>query len=393
MSNNPAFNLAREEILCDLCRVGKFGGCFFLWQNEPAVILGRFNNIDDEINIKFARENNIKIVRRNSGGGAVYHDLGNVNYSFILHDDKKYNLKFFADIIINALKKIGINGTLEFNHNDLLINNYKFSGMAQYHKDNILLHHGTLLFDSDLGVIPKVLRRASPAKKVMNLKNFLTRDINIQEFMTLLCDIICSQDSIKFFALRDSKLNIDSNILCDNDDIYFISGSPQHDNSQNTRDEYIKFFTSRASKPDIHASDNAVIMSDNSQPDTKFQDTPDYTQTREHIKFFDSDISISANILRDNAAIKSENSQADNSQDTREKYTKFFASRDLQLDKNLCDSLDNSQNTLGEYIKFFASDNIDLCELNNSVNKLMLAKYLNPDWTLKGEYNHDRIQE
>ena len=239
MSNNPAFNLAREEILCDLCRVGNFEGCFFLWQNEPAVILGRFNNIDDEINIKFARENNIKIVRRNSGGGAVYHDLGNVNYSFILHDEKKYNLKFFADIIINALKKIGINGTLEFNHNDLLINNYKISGMAQYHRDNILLHHGTLLFDSDLGVIQKVLKRASPAKKVMNLKNFLTRDINIQEFMTLLCDIICSQDSIKFFA----------------------------------------------------------------------------------------------------------------------------------------------------------NDNIDSCELNNSVNKLMLAKYLNPDWTLKGEYNHDKIQK
>ncbi len=290
MSNNPAFNLAREEVFCDLCRVGNFEGCFFLWQNEPAIILGRFNNIYDEIDINFARENNIKIVRRNSGGGAVYHDLGNINYSFILHDKKIYNLKFFADIIINALEKIGIKGTLEFNHNDLLVNNYKFSGMAQFHRNNILLHHGTLLFDSDLRIIQKVLRRSSPAKKVINLKNFLTRDINIQEFMTLLCDIICSQDSLKFFVSKDSQTNKSANILHDNADIFFMLGDSD------------------------------------SQHDKNLPDKPDYTRTQ-------------------------------------------------------------------EYIKFFASDNIDLCELNKRVNKLMLAKYLNSDWTLKGEYNHDRIQK
>lgn len=278
MSNNPAFNLAREEIFCDLCALSKFEGCFFLWQNEPALILGRFNNIYDEIDINFARENNIKIVRRNSGGGAVYHDLGNINYSFILHDRKIYNLKFFADIIINSLVKIGINGTLEFNHNDLLVNNYKFSGMAQFHKNNILLHHGTLLFDSDLRVIHKVLRRSDPAKKVINLKNFLKRDINIQEFMTLLCDIICGQESLKFFAQYD----------------------------------------------------------------------------------------ISENISRDN----------------------------LLPDKNLRYSSGISQDIFKrEYIKFFAGDNIDLSEINNNINKLMLAKYLDSNWTLKGEYNNDRIQE
>ena len=177
MNNNPSFNLAYEEYLFTLGRE-----CFFLWQNEQAVILGRFTNID-EVNINFARENNIKIVRRNSGGGAVYHDLGNINYSFILHDKKIYTLKFFADVIINALVKIGINGIVTFNHNDLLVNDYKFSGMAQYRKNNILLHHGTLLFDSDLSIIQKVLRRSG---KVANLKNFLTSNINIHEFMTLL---------------------------------------------------------------------------------------------------------------------------------------------------------------------------------------------------------------
>ena len=201
MNNNPAFNLACEEYLFSLGRE-----CFFLWQNEPAVILGRFTNIDD-VNINFARENNIKIVRRNSGGGAVYHDLGNINYSFILHDKKIYTLKFFADVIINALAKIGVDGVLTFNHNDLLINNYKFSGMAQYRRDNILLHHGTLLFDSDLSVIQKVLRRSG---KVANLKNFLARDINIPEFMTLLrenIDFQCEVPEVDYNSVK--KLMLD----------------------------------------------------------------------------------------------------------------------------------------------------------------------------------------
>ena len=84
---------------------------FFLWQNEPAVILRRFTNIDD-VNINFARENNIEIVRRNSGGCAVYHDLSNINYSFILYSKKMYTLKFFADVIINVFSKIGVDGVL-----------------------------------------------------------------------------------------------------------------------------------------------------------------------------------------------------------------------------------------------------------------------------------------
>ncbi|MBQ7577584.1 MAG: lipoate--protein ligase family protein [Synergistaceae bacterium] len=209
MKNNPAFNLAYEEYLFTLGRE-----CFFLWQNEPAVILGRFTNID-EVNINFVRENNIKIVRRNSGGGAVYHDLGNINYSFILHDKKNYSLKFFAGVIINALSKIGVNGVLTFNHNDLLVNDYKFSGMAQYRRNNILLHHGTLLFDSDLSIIQKVLRRSG---KVANLKNFLTRDINIQEFMTLLRENInfpCGLPEINYSPVKklmlDKYLNPDWN--------------------------------------------------------------------------------------------------------------------------------------------------------------------------------------
>ena len=156
-----------------------------LWRNEPSVILGRFNDVNQSVNLDSCKD--IQIVRRNSGGGAVYHDLGNVNYSFILNDSKKYSLSFFAGIVINILQEIGINGTLEFTHNDILLNGSKISGTAQYHRNDIILHHGTLLFDSDLTMIPRLLKRSG---KVTNIRPALQQDMNIHEFMRHLRDKI-----------------------------------------------------------------------------------------------------------------------------------------------------------------------------------------------------------
>ena len=179
-STNPAYNLALEEILCCSGR-----GVFMLWRNEPSIILGRFNDVNQSVNLDSCKD--IQIVRRNSGGGAVYHDLGNVNYSFILNDSKKYSLSFFAGIVINILQEIGINGTLEFTHNDILLNGSKISGTAQYHHNDIILHHGTLLFDSDLTMIPRLLKRSG---KVTNIRPALQQDMNIHEFMRHLRDKI-----------------------------------------------------------------------------------------------------------------------------------------------------------------------------------------------------------
>ena len=179
-STNPAYNLALEEILCCSGR-----GVFMLWRNEPSIILGRFNDVNQSVNLDSCKD--IQIVRRNSGGGAVYHDLGNVNYSFILNDSKKYSLSFFAEIVINILQEIGINGTLEFTHNDILLNGLKISGTAQYHHNDIILHHGTLLFDSDLTMIPRLLKRSG---KVTNIRPALQQDMNIHEFMRHLRDKI-----------------------------------------------------------------------------------------------------------------------------------------------------------------------------------------------------------
>lgn len=172
---DPAYNLAFEEYIC-----GVGLDVFMLWRNSPSVIIGRFQDMDSEVDTDFARSHGINVVRRNSGGGAVYHDLGNVNYSFILGDDRRLTLEHFSRIIMDILSGMGVKG-LDFRHNDILAGGLKISGGAQYHHDGRILHHGTLLFDSNLGIIPQVLRRSG---KITNIKPLLTENISVDDFMT-----------------------------------------------------------------------------------------------------------------------------------------------------------------------------------------------------------------
>ncbi len=180
--HNPAFNLALEEYLC-----GYGKDVFMLWRNEPAVIIGRFQDVEAEVDREFAKAKGIYIVRRNSGGGTVYHDLGNVNYSFILRDDWTLTLSHFAEVMLGTLRDIGIRSELEFRHNDILADGHKVSGMAQYHHDGVILHHGTLLFDTDIEVIQKVLRRCGD---VANIRPLLKDDISVTDFMAAIRDNI-----------------------------------------------------------------------------------------------------------------------------------------------------------------------------------------------------------
>ena len=179
-STDPCSNLQLEENLCSLGVE-----VFMLWRNSPSVIVGRFQDIDAEVDTEFAEANGIKIVRRNSGGGTVYHDLGNVNYSFIQRDDRRLTLEHFARIIMRTLEAVGINSRLEFRHNDILADGLKISGSAQYRHEGVLLHHGTLLFDSDLSVIPKVLKRYG---RVTNIRPLLKHDMTVDEFIRKIFD-------------------------------------------------------------------------------------------------------------------------------------------------------------------------------------------------------------
>ncbi len=193
--HRPQHNLALEEYLC---RKAAQEGCefFMLWQNEPSIIVGRFQNTLEEINAEFVREHGIHVVRRNSGGGAVYHDLGNINYSFVMADrEGEFNFAFFTEPIIRALRDLGANAELS-GRNDIAIDGKKVSGGAQYRRGGILLHHGTLLFDSDLDVLSQALKvseekfRSKGVKSVRarvgNIRTFLPQARSVSDFIALL---------------------------------------------------------------------------------------------------------------------------------------------------------------------------------------------------------------
>lgn len=191
-TTNPYYNLAVEEYLFR----HEPGDILMLWQNEPTVVIGKNQNAYVEVDLALLRERGIHLARRITGGGAVYHDFGNVNYTFI-SDTREQGMDFahFTAPILAALDSIGIHATLS-GRNDLLVNGLKFSGNAQYSAGGRTLHHGTLLFDSDLGVLSSVLRPdeeklrskaiASVRSRVTNLAPFLPQGYTTDTFIRLL---------------------------------------------------------------------------------------------------------------------------------------------------------------------------------------------------------------
>lgn len=176
-NTNPYFNLALEEYL-----LKEFDqDCFMMWQNEPCVVVGKNQNVLNEINEDFIRKNNVKVARRISGGGAVYHDLGNLNFTFIINDTKNdlRNYRKFTTPIIEILTKLGVKAELS-ERNDLTINGLKFSGNAQYKNKNRLLHHGTILFSSNLNNVKLSLKAGQSASGVKSIQSPIT---NIQDHL------------------------------------------------------------------------------------------------------------------------------------------------------------------------------------------------------------------
>lgn len=181
-THNPEENLALEQHLMT------FGQeVFMLWRNAPSVIAGRFVNISEEVDINFAERHGLPIVRRKSGGGTVYHDLGNVNYTFIMREDKALTIEYFSRKMIRVLDAVGVNAELEFRHNDILADGQKISGAAQYHNGGIMLHHGTLLFDADLSMLAKVLKNPG---RVANIRPLLKRETGVYIFMRRLVEYV-----------------------------------------------------------------------------------------------------------------------------------------------------------------------------------------------------------
>jgi len=143
-SNDPSYNLALEEYIFEYMPQDE--DYFWLWQNQDAVIIGKHQNTAQEINKAYTENNNIKVVRRLSGGGAVFHDRGNVNFTFITNvgDLQKINIKMFCMPVIETLKGIGVEAELN-GCNDMTIDGKKFSGNAQYIKKGS--HYASRLYN------------------------------------------------------------------------------------------------------------------------------------------------------------------------------------------------------------------------------------------------------
>lgn len=175
------FNLAVEEYIINCLDSNE--KYFLLWQNQNAVVVGKHQNTIEEINTDYVRDHNVQVVRRLSGGGTVYHDLGNLNYSFITNSEEmNLNIKLMAQPIVRALSISGVD--VHFSgRNDLIIDNKKISGSAQYLKGKRLLHHGTLLFNSDLDAISQALMVKRDKIESKGIKSVRSRVTNICDYL------------------------------------------------------------------------------------------------------------------------------------------------------------------------------------------------------------------
>ena len=191
---DPTWNLAAEEYLLSR-RSEPF---FRLWRNADSVIIGRHQNAWAEIDLDFVERNHIPVVRRMTGGGAVFHDLGNVNYSFFDLKDRR-----FTDVILEALRALGIEGQASGRNDLILADGRKFSGTAVCKRGNRLLEHGTLLFDASFDRLSAALRPRpekfegkavkSVRSRVTNLAQQLPEPISVEAFIDFLADAIGTQ--------------------------------------------------------------------------------------------------------------------------------------------------------------------------------------------------------
>ena len=213
-NHDPYFNLASEEYLLKQ----KDGFYLYLWINAPSVIVGVNQNAFKEVNLDYTERNGIKVVRRLTGGGAVYHDLNNINYTVIAPYHESENLyKEFSTPVIEYLSTLGISA--EFSgRNDILVDGKKISGNAQTVYNGRVMHHGTLLFDTDVSVLSSALNPnklkieskgiKSVRSRVTNIKDCLKNPLTVTEFLNGLAQkLLTLSDKYEFSDEDVSAIN------------------------------------------------------------------------------------------------------------------------------------------------------------------------------------------
>lgn len=178
-TNDTAFNIALEEYCFKNLR--DQDEIFLLWINEPSIIVGKYQNTIEEINTEYTREHGINVIRRISGGGAVYHDLNNLNYTIISNKDKGkegFDFKEFSKPIIDTLAELGVKA--EFTgRNDLEIDGQKFCGNAQAYIKDRVMHHGCLLFNVEFSALANALKVSKDKIESKGVKSVRARVTNI----------------------------------------------------------------------------------------------------------------------------------------------------------------------------------------------------------------------
>jgi lipoate-protein ligase A len=207
--NDPYYNLALEQVAFD--RLDKAHGYCMLWQNRSSVIVGRHQNTAAEIDASFADSHGITVVRRLSGGGAVYHDLGNINFTFITDANASGEIDFagFFKPVKEALVSFGVPAEIS-GRNDMTVDGKKISGGAMYIKQNRVLYHGTILYDTDLTMLGRALSASkkfnsggikSVPAKVTNIRPYMGTDMPAEKFIPALRESLISGLAMEVYPL------------------------------------------------------------------------------------------------------------------------------------------------------------------------------------------------
>ena len=213
-STNPYYNMAFDEYCLESLSIDE--PVFYLWQNRPAVIVGFNQEVNTEVNLDYLKENGIDLVRRVTGGGAVYHDLENLNYTIVgRSEDLEKDYPEYASLLAKALQTLGVPATLS-GRNDILVEGRKVSGFAKRVCKNRLMVHGTLMYNVDVDVLTHVLNPsttklqskgiASVRSRVTNLCNYLPELSDIQAFKNRLEEILSNNYSDAEYKLSETDL-------------------------------------------------------------------------------------------------------------------------------------------------------------------------------------------